>query len=236
MGKNKLKKFAQIARYDHVFEPTFPEIDHGGFRLRGKWSEEFGNNNPIVLELACGKGEYTVGQARIFPDRNFIGIDIKGSRIYSGAKEALDEGLDNVRFLRTRIDLITAFFAENEIDEIWITFADPQLGKPRKRLTSNMFLSRYIQFLKPGGTLNLKTDSDDLYFFTREESIPEFNASQSQFAFEKQFDTDALYAVGIQQLDEHMQQVLAIRTYYERIWLTKGKSIKYLRYKLSHNN
>lgn len=232
MGKNKLKKFAQNELYDHVIQPDFKDSFRTDHPLKGKWNEEFGNENPITLELACGKGEYTVGQARLFPDRNFIGIDVKGARIFTGAKEAHDEGLNNVRFLRTKIDLITSYFAPDEVDEIWITFADPQMQKPRKRLTSTLFLDRYIGFLQPGGTLNLKTDSDDLYLYTRNESVSEFNHNSADFQFVKTFDTDRLYQEGIHQLDETMQEVLNIRTYYEHMWLEEGKSIKYLRYSL----
>lgn len=232
MGKNKLKKFAQVAQYDHVIQPTLKEVLNKDHRLKGKWSEEFGNHNPIVLELACGKGEYTIGQARLFPNRNFIGIDIKGARIHSGATIAKEEGLVNVRFLRTRIDLIASFFAVHEVDEIWITFADPQLGRPRKRLTSGIFLDRYVDFLKPGGTLNLKTDSDELYEFTRDESVPVYNKQATKGHFKAAFDTDQLYEQGIHQLEDTMQQVLNIRTFYESMWLEQGKKIKYLRYEL----
>lgn len=233
MGKNKLKKFAAVASYSHVFEPTLVEVLNHDFKLKGRWHEEFGNNNPIVLELACGKGEYTIGQARIFPEKNFIGIDIKGARIYSGATIAKEEGLGNVRFIRTKIDLITSFFNANEVDEIWITFADPQMEKPRKRLTSDLFLNRYIQFLKLNGTLNLKTDSDDLYEYTRDESIPEFNVNNQTFSFEVEFNTNELYENGINQLNDTMKRVMNIRTFYEQMWLEQGKKIKYLRYILN---
>lgn len=233
MGKNKLKKFAAVASYSHVFEPTLAEVLNRDFKLKGSWHEEFGNNNPIVLELACGKGEYTIGQARIFPEKNFIGIDIKGARIYSGATIAKEEGLSNVRFIRTKIDLITSFFNTNEVDEIWITFADPQMEKPRKRLTSDLFLNRYIQFLKLNGTLNLKTDSDDLYEFTRDESIPEFNINNQCFSFEVEFNTNELYENCINQLNDTMKRVMNIRTFYEQMWLEQGKKIKYLRYILN---
>jgi tRNA (guanine-N7-)-methyltransferase len=233
MGKNKLMKFAKNETFSNMIQPEQGEVLRKDFKLKGKWREEFGNTNPIVLELACGKGEYTVGQARLYPEKNFIGIDIKGARLFSGAKESLEEGLTNVRFIRTKIDLITSFFAQDEVDEIWITFADPQIQKPRKRLTSQLFLDRYIQFLKVDSTLNLKTDSDELYEFTRDESIPEFNAKQQQFHFSKEFDTDQLYESGIHELDPTMQNVLNIRTYYEQMWLEQGKKIKYLRYKLN---
>jgi tRNA (guanine-N7-)-methyltransferase len=233
MGKNKLKKFAQNEQFAHVIQPSSSEVLNTDFRLKGKWNEEFGNDNPIVLELACGKGEYSVGMAEIYPEKNFIGIDIKGARIFSGAKEVEEKGLSNVRFLRTKIDFITSFFAKNEISEIWILFADPQLEKPRKRLTSSLFLNRYVQILKPDGLLNLKSDSADLYQFTRDESIPEFNASMAEFSFGKKADTNALYEEGIKGFDETMQSVLNIRTFYEQMWLEQGKKIKFLSYQFS---
>lgn len=233
MGKNKLKKFAKVKEMAHVLEPPFKEILRQDYRLKGRWCEEFGNSNPIVLELACGKGEYSVGMGEIYTERNFIGIDIKGARMFSGATEVEEKGMTNVRFLRTKIDMIASFFAENEVDEIWILFADPQMEKPRKRLTSMLFLDRYKHILKPGGTLNLKSDSTELYEYTRDESIPEFNNERLNYRFEKAFDTDKLYEEGIQQLDETMQKVMNIRTYYEQMWLDQGKSIKYLRYTFS---
>ncbi len=236
MGKNKLKKFAQNEQFEHVLQPAFSEIFQKDFRLKGCWNEEFGNDNPIVLELACGKGEYTVGQARLFPEKNFIGIDIKGARLFTGALQAKEEGLKNVRFLRTKIDLITSFFATDEVDEIWITFADPQMKRPRKRLTSDLFLERYVQFMKAGGTLNLKSDSTELYEYTRDESVPEYNQRKAPYHFETLFDTDQLYETGIKELDETMQQVLNIRTFYEQMWLEEGKKIKYIRYELQHQS
>jgi len=233
MGKNKLKKFAQVKEMSHVLEPPFSEVFRKDFRLKGKWHEEFGNDNPIVLELACGKGEYSVGMAEVYPDKNFIGIDIKGARMHSGAVEVQEKGLKNVRFLRTKIDFITSFFAQNEVSEIWILFADPQLGKPKKRLTSNLFLNRYIHVLKPKGQLNLKCDSQELYSFTKDESIPEFNDANDRFQFDKVEDTNNLYEVGIHGFDEVMQHVLNIRTFYEQMWLEQGKKITFLRYELN---
>lgn len=235
MGKNKLKKFAAVAKMSHVIEPEFDEVMNKDYKLKGHWREEFGNDNPIVLELACGKGEYSVGMGKIYPNKNFIGIDVKGARMFTGATQVQEDGMTNVRFLRTRIDLINSFFAENEVDEIWILFADPQMEKPRKRLTSQLFLDRYVKFLKPGGTLNLKSDSDDLYEFTRDESLPEFNQKQDKYRFTTIFDTDKLYEEGIHQLDETMQKVLRIRTFYESMWLEQGKKIKYIAYKFEPN-
>jgi tRNA (guanine-N7-)-methyltransferase len=232
MGKNKLKKFARVKEMNHVLEPPFSEVLNQDFRLKGKWKEEFGNENPIVLELACGKGEYSVGMGERFPDKNFIGIDIKGARMFSGAAEVEEKGLRNVRFLRTKIDMITSFFAQDEVDEIWILFADPQIRRPRKRLTSWLFLERYIQLLRPGGTLHLKCDSDDLYQFTKEEAIPEFNAKHTAFQWLKVYDTDQLYEAGINDFEGKMKEVLNIRTFYEQMWLEQGKKIKYIKYQL----
>jgi tRNA (guanine-N7-)-methyltransferase len=232
MGKNKLKKFAEVQRMSHVIEPEFDEVMNKDYRLKGKWNKEFGNDNPIVLELACGKGEYAVGMGKIFPNKNFIGMDIKGARLFTGAKQVEDQGLTNVRFIRTKIDMINSFFAENEVDEIWVLFADPQLRRPRKRLTAGMFLNRYIKLLKPNGQLNLKSDSTDLYEFTKLESIPEFNQESKTHAFETRFDTDQLYEHGVHQLEPVMQDVLNIRTFYESMWLEQGKKIKYLSYEL----
>ena len=167
MGKNKLQKFAEMETYSNVFQYPFARLQaDGGFYGKGKWHEFFGNCNPIVLELGCGKGEYTVGLAKIFPDKNFIGIDIKGARMWTGAKESNIEGLKNVAFLRTDIELITEFFATDEVAEIWITFPDPQMKKVRKRLTSTRFMALYQQILKPQGIVHLKTDSPFLYAYT----------------------------------------------------------------------
>jgi len=167
MGKNKLAKFDDMADYPHVFQYPYARLQEIGFEQKGRWNERFfGNTNPLVLELGCGKGEYTVGLARLFPDKNFIGIDIKGARMWNGAKESLEAGMKNVAFLRTRIDCLTAFFARREVDEIWLTFPDPQPKYARRRLTSPPFLARYAQVLKPQGIIHLKTDSLALHQYT----------------------------------------------------------------------
>ncbi|GAB4375966.1 MAG: tRNA (guanosine(46)-N7)-methyltransferase TrmB [Salibacteraceae bacterium] len=230
MGKNKLKKFAWNKTSTKVIEPEVNTVMQGDHPLKGNWKSEFGNDRPIVLELACGKGEYTVGMATLFPEKNFIGIDIKGARIFSGAKHAEEHQLENVRFLRTRIDFINGFFSADEVSELWITFPDPQLQKPRKRLTSVLFLERYAEFLKPGATINLKTDSDELYEFTRDEAIPQFNQHNEQFQWVKEMDFADLYSSGAKHLSAMMRQVLHIRTHYEAMWLEEGKRIKFLRY------
>lgn len=164
MGKNKLKKFADMAQMDRVYQYPFAALREGGFPLRGRWGEEvFGNGNPIVLELGCGKGEYTVGLGRRFPGMNFIGIDIKGARMWTGARAAESEGLGNVAFLRTSIEMLESFFTPGEVSGLWITFPDPQMKKERKRLTGTRMIDLYRRVLAPGGMVNLKTDSPFLF-------------------------------------------------------------------------
>ena len=168
MGKNKLEKFADMASYPHVFEYPYSAVDDVPFEMRGKWNESFfKNDHPIVLELGCGRGEYTVGLGRLFPDKNFIGVDIKGARMWSGATESMQAGMKNVAFLRTNIEIIDRFFSENEVSEIWLTFSDPQMKKATKRLTSTYFMERYRRFLKPDGIIHLKTDSNFMFTYTR---------------------------------------------------------------------
>ena len=169
MAKDKLRKFAEVSAMQHVIEPTHEEMMEGSDRIRGKWNTNvFTKAQPITVELACGKGEYTIDMARMFPNRNHIGVDIKGNRIWRGAKTSLEEGLNNVAFLRTRIEGIDSFFTEGEVDELWITFPDPHLKERRKmhRLTHPRFLDLYRKILKPGGCINLKTDSSSLYDYT----------------------------------------------------------------------
>lgn len=189
--------------------------------LKGNWNGNFFHSDgPIVLELGCGKGEYTVGLARRFPERNHIGIDIKGARIYTGAKEVESEGLKNAGFLRTEIDLLPSFFAPDEVSEIWITFADPQLKKTNKRLTCTRFLKRYRLIMPSEGIVNLKTDSPFLYEYTRR--LAEANGLEILDA------TDDLY----QREDECMEKV--IKTFYERQWLARGKTIKLLKFRIGN--
>lgn len=159
MSKGKLAKFADMADYPHVFEYPYSAVEDVPFEMKGKWNESFfKNDRPIVLELGCGRGEYTVGLGRLLPDKNFIGVDIKGARMWSGATESLRAGMKNVAFLRTNIEIIDRFFAENEVSEIWLTFSDPQMKKATKRLTSTYFMERYRKFLIPDGIVHLKTD------------------------------------------------------------------------------
>lgn len=217
MGKNKLSKFAQMAEYPHVFQYPWARLQVEPFPLKGRWrSEFFRNDKPIVLELGCGKGEYAVGLAERFPDKNFIGIDIKGARMWTGAKASLEAGMPNVAFLRTEIELLEHFFAEGEVDEIWITFPDPQMKKVTKRLTGTSFIKRYIRVLRPGGIVHLKTDSPFLYTYTKE--MVGLNG------FEVLAMTDDLYAGDL------VSDILDIKTYYEGQWLARGLTIKYIQF------
>lgn len=219
MSKGKLAKFADMAAYPHVFEYPYSVADDVPFDMKGHWADRFFNNdNPIVLELGCGRGEYTVGLARLFPEKNFIGVDIKGARMWSGATESLNEGLKNVAFLRTNIEIIDRFFAPGEVSEIWLTFSDPQMKKATKRLTSTYFMNRYRQFLVDGGLIHLKTDSNFMYTYTQ--------YMVSHNALPVEFSTDDLYHSGL------VDNILSIRTYYEQQWLDRGLSIKYLKFRL----
>lgn len=229
MGKNKLKKFAEIAANPLVLQPEAGYFNGAEHPVKNHWHELFGNRAPITLELGCGKGEYTVGQAAMKPNENFIGVDIKGARLHSGASNALRIGMKNVRFLRTRIDQIQSFFGPAEVQNIWVTFADPQPGKPRKRLTSEWFLERYATFLASGGVLHLKTDSDLLYESTLEEAIPNYNSAHPHEAFNVVFSSSDLYGEGLLRLPESERALLEIKTHYERLWLAEGRTIKYAR-------
>jgi tRNA (guanine-N7-)-methyltransferase len=219
VGKNKLEKFEALATFKHVVQAPFREVFKNDHPLKGKWGREFFHNNrPIILELGCGKGEYTVGLGRVFVQKNFIGVDIKGHRLFKGAAQALEEGLANVGFIRTNIELIESFFSPDEVDEIWLTFPDPQIKKYRKRLTSTTFLGSYARFLKPGGVVHLKTDSRFMYIYTRE--LLKING------LEVLADEPDLYGSGIK------DEVTGIQTYYESKWLGHGVSIKYLKFKM----
>ncbi len=225
MSKNKLAKFAEMATYTHVVESPFQTPDTPYHPLRGRWHTEFfKNNNPIVLELGCGRGEYCVGLGRMFPDKNFIGVDIKGARMYTGATEAKEEGLTNVGFLRTHIEFIEKFFAPNEVAEIWLTFSDPQMRKATKRLTSTYFLHRYRHLLQDNGLVHLKTDSNFLYTYTS----AMVEANQLQVLFQ----TDDLYHTLSAEEDAEVKEILGIRTYYEQQWIDRGLNIKYLKFRL----
>lgn len=213
MGKDKIRRFAEIETFDNVLQ-----LD-AGKPYKGNWATGFfKNDNPVVLELACGKGEYTVNLATMFPGKNFIGIDYKGNRIWRGAKTALEDGVPNVAFLRIQIENLTDYFAPGEVDEIWITFPDPQpqLSREKKRLTSPRFLDKYRVLLKPGGCVNLKTDNDGLHAYTAEK-IVELNLPLHT-------KTEDLYH------SEFANEVLSIKTYYEKKYLQHNKNINYLKF------
>lgn len=223
MAKRKLRKFAEVNTFNNCFFLSFEESRAEGLALKSKWgSEYFKNHNPIVLELGCGKGEYTIGLAKRYPDKNFIGVDIKGNRIWTGAKTAIENKMNNVAFIRTRIDFIDKCFAEGEIDEIWITFPDPQPQKTRirNRLTNMMFICRYKNILKKRGIIHLKTDNEPFYDFTRE--VIAENKLQLLDA------TNDLYADTTQR-DEALT---SIKTYYEKKFSDLGFKICYLRFKV----
>lgn len=227
MGKGKLAKFADMAEYPHVFEYPYSVVDNVPFEGRGKWHEFFGNQNPIVLELGCGRGEYTVGLARLYPEKNFIGVDIKGARMWTGATESMREGLKNVAFLRTNIEIIDRFFEPGEVEEIWLTFSDPQMKKVTKRLTSTYFMNRYRKFLVDSGLIHLKTDSNFLFTYTN--YMIEKNALPVEFS-----TTDLYHSVLAEHPDTEEARILSIQTYYEQQWIDRGLNIKYLRFRLPH--
>ena len=219
MGKGKLAKFADMASYENVFQYPFSVVEHVPFEMKGHWREEyFHNDHPIVLELGCGKGEYTVELAKLYPDMNFIGVDIKGARMWSGATQALNEGLKNVAFLRTNIEIIDRFFDEDEVQEIWLTFSDPQMKNPRKRLTSTYFMERYRRFLVDGGIIHLKTDSNFLFTYTT--YMVEKNTLPLLYR------TEDLYGSSLE------SELLSIQTYYESMWIARGLNIRYMKWQL----
>ena len=225
MGKGKLAKFADMETYENVFQYPYSVVEHVPFAIQGHWHDEyFHNQNPIVLELGCGKGEYTVELAKLYPDLNFIGVDIKGARMWTGATQALNEGLKNVAFLRTNIEIIERFFAEDEVQEIWLTFSDPQMKNPRKRLTSTYFMARYRKFLTDGGIIHLKTDSNFLFTYTT------YMVEKNHLPLE--FRTEDLYGDNNVQCSMFNVQLLSIQTYYESMWIARGLNIKYMKWQL----
>ncbi len=223
MGKGKLAKFADMAANPLVVECPFWQLQKEGFALKGNWHKEFfHNNNPITLELGCGRGEYTIGLAKQYPDCNFIGVDIKGSRMWHGAKEAMEAGMKNVAFLRTNIECIDGLFAEGEVAEIWLTFSDPQMKKATKRLTSTYFMERYRRFVVDRGLINVKTDSNFLATYTK--YMAEKNGlpiNQITFDLYKEEKSDS--------------PLTSIRTYYEQMWLDRGIPIKFIQFALPHD-
>ena len=221
MGKKKLLRFRELEGLDRVFQPPLEEVFRKDYYLKGRWNREvFGNNHPLVLELGCGKGEYTVGLARRYSEINFIGLDIKGARIWRGARDARDEGLTNVAFLRTRIEFINSFFGKDEVEEIWITFPDPQEKRRRqkKRLPGALFLNSYRRFLKDGGVVHLKTDNQELYLDTLE------MVRHNDLPVEK--NSDDVYS------EEWNDEMVTIQTYYEKQFLSKGVKINYICFRL----
>jgi len=215
MGQKKLERFAEIKTFKNVLE--YPQ------QMQGNWKNFFVNNHPLTLELACGKGEYAVGLGELYPSQNFIGIDIKGNRIWKGAKTALDKGLNNVAFIRSQIDKVSDYFAQNEVAEIWITFPDPQLrfSKIKKRLTHPRFLRLYRQFLQPGGIIHLKTDSPDLYNFTK--------TVINLFQLELLQDEDDIYA------NTALTAELQIKTYYESLDIAGTNKVHYLQFRINNS-
>lgn len=212
-----------MATFEHVIQVPYSQLINAEYENKGKWSSNFfGNNNPIILELGCGKGEYTVKLATKFPDINFIGVDIKGSRMWKGASQSKKLELKNVAFLRTNIENISMFFAENEVSEIWLTFPDPQMKKPNKRLTHTTFLENYRKFLTTEGIVHLKSDSNFMFKYT--ESVLLENRLQIIN------QTSDLYN------SEILDDVLSIQTFYEKQWLERGLSIKYLSFRINNGN
>mgnify|MGYP001156787451 FL=1 len=222
LAKNKLKKFQQISSYNHVFQPTI-EVLNSEYQYKGKWkSEVFKNNNPIILELGCGKGEYSVALAEKYPQKNLIGVDIKGARIWKGATDSLTKNLINIAFLRVRIEWIEHCFDKNEIDEIWITFPDPQLKFRRssKRLTHPNFLMKYNKILKKSGVIHLKTDNQFLHAYTL--GILDGQSHSIEYS------SNDIYS------SEHLYKHLDIKTYYEQKYLEKGMPITYVKFRLNY--
>ncbi len=234
-NKNKLNRFADVAKFKNVLEPALSDIidsENDGaitpHSIKGNWKKDFyENDKPLVLELACGGGEYTVALARQNADTNYLGVDIKGARLWKGAKIALDEGLDNAGFIRTRIEFITSFFEKDEVDEIWITFPDPQPTKTRarKRLTAPLFINRYREFLKPGAVIHLKHDNEFFFNYTLEQI--------EEHGYALEFVSHDIYAELDRIEDDKLREVLQTKTYYEDKFAAVGHVIKYLRFRIS---
>ena len=219
MAKHKLQRFAENLTFDNLFQVSWDELQQGHYEHKGQWNKVFGNDNPIVLELGCGKGDYTVALARRNPDCNYIGVDIKGARLWRGAKTAIEEGMKNVAFIRTKIETINMLFEQDEVSEIWVTFPDPQPKKPNKRLTCERFLNTYKKMLRPGGPVHLKTDSQELHEYTLDEVIKEGN-------YPVEFHTNDLYNSGYQ------GEAVEVQTFYESGYLAQGKPITYIKFRI----
>ena len=245
MGKGKLAKFADMETYRNVFQYPFSVLSDVPFTMRGHWREQFFHNtNPIILELGCGKGEYAVELAKAHPDRNYIGVDIKGARMWTGATRALQEGIENVAFLRTNIEIIDRFFAEDEVQEIWLTFSDPQMKNPRKRLTSTYFMERYRRFLTDRGIIHLKTDSNFLFTYTtlmvEKNQLPLIARTEDLYNVELAAIVPLGEGMAVANsssftLHSSFQEAASIQTYYEQMWLSRGISIKYMQFLLPHD-
>ena len=224
-SKNKLKRFKENETFNNVFQPTRAELVKKEYHLKGKWNATFfKNNNPLVLELGCGKGEYSVALAQKYPDKNFIGIDIKGARFWRGAKTAIEESIPNVAFLRTQIELIYYAFAENEVDEIWITFPDPQIKykRTKHRMTNSEFIKRYKKILKQGGFVNLKTDSEFMHGYT----LGLLHGAGHEVVYANH---------DVYKNEGSPEEVTSIQTFYEEQYLEQNKPITYIRFKIKDN-
>lgn len=243
MGKNKIARWAELGTFSNVIQPVKGEVQGKDHRLKGNWKRDiFHNNNPVILELGCGKGEYTTGLSVLFPDSNFIGVDIKGARMWRGAKTAREKQLKNVAFLRTRIEFINSFFATDEVDEIWITFPDPHPGKinSNKRLTCPWFLNIYRNLMKEKGIIHLKTDNTELYDYTRKlvsenglEIVFSTNDMNSMCHNDLTLSVNFPPEHGEPGPEESVSKgILSIRTHYEAKFLEKGMSINYLAFRL----
>ncbi|MFO8146908.1 MAG: tRNA (guanosine(46)-N7)-methyltransferase TrmB [Bacteroidota bacterium] len=221
-SKNKLKRFRENEQFDNVVQPSREELTQNNYPLRGKWRIDFfKNNNPIVLELGCGKGEYSVALAQAYPEKNFIGVDIKGARFWRGAKTGIEENITNLGFIRTQIELVDHIFAENEIDEIWITFPDPQIKykRTKHRLTNSEFLQKYKYILKPEGIVNLKTDSEFMHGYT----LGLLHGEGHEILQANHDVYKNVYSP---------KEVTGIQTFYEKQYLEQGKPITYIQFKI----
>ncbi|MDV7138013.1 tRNA (guanosine(46)-N7)-methyltransferase TrmB [Maribacter sp. TH_r10] len=221
-SKNKLKRFRENETFKNVVQPNRKEIEEGIFTLKDNWSDHFGNDNPIVLELGCGKGEYTLGLARMYPNKNFIGIDIKGARLWRGAKTAIEEEMGNVAFVRTQIELIDQIFGKNEVSEIWITFPDPQIKykRTKHRMTNEVFLKKYAEVLMDNGLMHLKTDSEFMHGYT--------------LGLLHGTGREVIYANhDVYKNEGSPKEVLSIQTFYEKQYLEQGKPITYIKFRIN---
>ncbi|MDY5969902.1 MAG: tRNA (guanosine(46)-N7)-methyltransferase TrmB [Bacteroidales bacterium] len=223
MGKHKLARFAENLTFKNLIQVSFDDLQQKDFEWRGRWNEYFDNDHPIVLELGCGKGDYTIALAHENPQCNYIGVDIKGARLWRGAKTATEGHMANVAFIRTKIELIDKFFAPDEVNEIWVTFPDPQPKKPNKRLTSPRFLDIYSRIAKNGAAVHLKTDSQELHAYTLDEVI-------TPAGYPVDVATADLYASG------HDGDATLVQTFYEQMFLAEGKPITYLKFRLTESN